>query len=48
MPFRIRKVKNKPLYSVKNAKTGAVYSKGTSKPKAEAQVRLLSRLEANR
>jgi hypothetical protein len=45
MPYLLRKVKGKNLYSVKNAITGKVHSKGTTKPKAEAQVRLLNMME---
>ena len=45
MPWLIRKIKNKDLYSVKNAKTGAVRSKATTLKKAKAQVRFLYSLE---
>jgi hypothetical protein len=45
MPWVIRKLKNKDLYSVKNAKTGAVRARGTTLKKAKAQVRLLYSLE---
>jgi hypothetical protein len=45
MPWVIRKIKNKDLYSVKNAKTGAVRAKATTLKKAKAQVRLLYSLE---
>jgi hypothetical protein len=41
MPFVVRKVRNKNCWQVKNADTGKVYSKCTSKEKAEAQIRLL-------
>jgi len=41
MPFVVRKVANKPLYSVKNAKTGKVHSYGSTKSNALAQVRIL-------
>lgn len=45
MPYKIRKIRNKPLYKVVNTITGKVHSAGTSKVKAEAQVRLLQSLE---
>jgi len=45
MPYVIRKVRNKNLYSVKNQKTGQVHSAGTTLEKAKAQVRLLESLE---
>lgn len=45
MPYVIRKVRNKNLYSVKNQKTGHVHSEGTTLEKAKAQVRLLESLE---
>jgi hypothetical protein len=45
MPYVIRKLKNKNLYSVKNAKTGVIHSSGTTKAKAEAQVRLFNLLK---
>lgn len=41
MPFVIRKVRNINCWQVKNADTGHIYAKCTSKKKAEAQVRLL-------
>lgn len=42
MPFKIRKLPNKELYRVYNADTGDVLAKGTTKKKAEAQLRLLN------
>ena len=45
MPFVIRKIKNKNLYSVKNLLTGTIHSKGTTHENALAQVRLLHMLE---
>jgi len=45
MPYLIRKIRNKPLYKVINSATGKIHSTGTTKPKAEAQVRLLESLE---
>jgi hypothetical protein len=41
MPFVIKKVKNQNCWQVKNADTGHIYSKCTTKEKAERQVRLL-------
>ena len=41
MPYVIRKVRGRNLYSVKNPVTGKVHSKATTKKKAQAQVRLL-------
>jgi hypothetical protein len=40
MPWVIRKIRGKNLYSVKNPKTGAVHSKGTTLKKAQAQIKL--------
>jgi len=45
MPFLIRKIRGKPLYSVKNSQTGAVHSYGTTLANAKKQVRLLYSLE---
>lgn len=45
MPFKIRKIRGKDLYSVKNSKTGAVHSHGTTLDNAKKQVRLLYSLE---
>jgi hypothetical protein len=45
MPYRIRKIKNKNLYSVKNILTGAVKSKATTLKKAKAQVRRLNMID---
>lgn len=41
MPYTIRKLPRKDLYRVINSQTGQVHSAATTKPKAEAQVRLL-------
>lgn len=41
MPFVIRKLPCKNLYSVKNKITGAIHSKGTTLENAKSQVRLL-------
>jgi len=45
MPYVIRKVRNKNLYSVKNSATGKVHSSGSTLADAKAQVRLLESLE---
>lgn len=42
MPYATRKVDG---YQVKNTRTGKVHAKGTSKAKAEGQVRLLRGVE---
>ncbi len=47
MPWVIRKLKNKNLYSVKNVKTGSVRAKATTLKKAKSQVRLLESLTPN-
>lgn len=41
MPYKILKVRGKPLYKVINAKTKKIHAKGTTLEKAEKQVRLL-------
>ena len=45
MPFAIRKIRGKDLYSVKNTRTGKFHSYGTTLEKAKRQVRLLNSLE---
>jgi hypothetical protein len=45
MPYVARKIRNKNLYTVKNALTGAVHSAGTTKARAEAQIRLLNSIK---
>jgi len=45
MPFKIRKLRNKDLYQVKNTKTGEVHSKHSTLQDAKKQVRLLYMLE---
>lgn len=45
MPYVIRKIRNKNLYSVKNSATGRVHSSGSTLADAKAQVRLLESLE---
>lgn len=44
MPYAIRSA-GEGRYKVVNTETGAVHSKATTKPKAEAQVRLLRGVE---
>jgi hypothetical protein len=41
MPFKIRKLRNKDLYQVKNTKTGQIHSKHSTLSDAKKQVRLL-------
>lgn len=41
MPYKIRKLRNKDLYQVKNSKTGEVHSKHSTLADAKKQVRLL-------
>lgn len=45
MPYRIRKVRNRNCYRVKNARTGKIHAQCTSRKKAEAQKRLLEDIE---
>lgn len=45
MVFKIRKLRNKDLYQVKNAKTGQVHSKHSTLADAKKQVRLLYMIE---
>ena len=47
MPFVIRKLPCKNLYSVKNKITGAIHSKGSTLENAKAQVRLLYMIEGS-
>lgn len=44
MPYKITKLKNNK-FQVKNIKTGDILAKGTSKVKAEKQIKLLNFLE---
>ena len=44
MPFVIHKIPNKNLYQVRNSETGKIHSHGTTKKKAEAQVKLLHQI----
>ena len=41
MPYKIRKLRNKDLYQVKNTKTGEIHSKHSTLSDAKKQVRLL-------
>jgi hypothetical protein len=41
MPARMRKIRNKNLWRVSDSK-GRIFAKGTSKKRAEAQVRILN------
>ena len=45
MPYVIRKIRNKNLYSVKNSKTNVVHSYATTKTKAMNQVKLLRAID---
>jgi len=45
MPYIVKKVRNKNLYRVINTQTGKIHAEGTTKQKAEAQVRLLNQLK---
>ncbi len=45
MPYKIIKNRGQSTYRVINSKTGTVHAVATTKPKAEAQVRLLNSLE---
>lgn len=48
MPYRIRKVRNKNCYSVRNLKNRKLVSKCTSRNKAKSQLRLLYALDYNK
>ena len=48
MPIVIRKLPNKDLYRVYNKETGEVHSKATTKKKAEAQKRLLDKIDSEK
>ena len=48
MPYKTRKVRNKPCYKVYNAKTKKVFAKCTTKEQAQKQMRLLRGIENNR
>jgi hypothetical protein len=42
MPYKMIKLRDKNLYKVINSVTGEVHAKGTTRRKAEAQIRLLN------
>ena len=44
MPYKITKLKNNK-YRVTNTQTGKVISKGTTKTKAQNQIKLINRLK---
>ncbi len=48
MPYKIRKLPNKNLYSVKNILTGEIKSNGTSLQNAKKQVKFLHAIENNK
>jgi hypothetical protein len=45
MPYVIRKIRNQPYYSVKNAQTGVIHSSHTTKANALKQVKLLMAID---
>jgi hypothetical protein len=47
MPYKITKLVNNK-FQVKNVKTGDILAKGTTKIKAEKQIKLLNFLEGNK
>jgi|TARA_Y100000992_G_scaffold131415_1_gene86669 hypothetical protein len=47
MPFKMRKVKNKPCFKVFNKKTKKVYAKCSRKSNAIKQLRLLRAIDNN-
>jgi len=48
MPYKTRKVRNKPCYKVYNAKTKKIFAKCTTKEQAQKQMRLLRGIENNK
>lgn len=48
MPIRVRKVRGKDCYQVKNIKTGHIHATCSTKQKAQSQKRLLDALELKR
>ena len=48
MPYKIMKIRNKPLYKVMNSKTKEVHSQGSTLENAKKQVRLLENLPENK
>ena len=47
MPYKMSKLKS-GKYKVENAKTGRIHAKGTTKTKAERQIRLLRMIESKK
>jgi len=47
MPYKIRKIRNKPLYSIKNLDKGVFYSYDTTLENAKKQVELLQAIDNN-
>jgi hypothetical protein len=47
MPYKIRKIRNKPLYSVKNLDNGVFHSYATTLANAKKQVALLQAIDNN-
>jgi hypothetical protein len=45
MPYIVRKIRNKNLYSVKNSETNKIHSYATTKSKAKNQIKLLRAIE---
>jgi len=45
MPYKIRKLRGKDLYQLKNVETGKIHSKYSTKKDAEKQLRLLNAIE---
>lgn len=45
MPIKVRKVRGKECYQVKNIDSGKIHAKCSTKAKAESQKRLLDGLE---
>ena len=45
MVYKIRKLRNKDLYQVKNAKTNQIHSKHTTLSNAKKQVRMLNMID---
>lgn len=48
MPYKTRKVRNKPCYKVYNPDTKKVFAKCTTKEQAQKQIRLLRGLQNNK
>jgi len=47
MPYEVKKLSN-GKYQVKNKKTGKIIAKGTTKTKADKQVRLMEMIDGKR